>query len=356
MIENSKSKIRQFLPRHCLFPLVSLGDFLRKKAFSRNPEIAVNYSSLEWEENPGGFPPAFRASRVGSSMILVTGATGNLGGDVVRGLLELDPIGTGRPVRAAVTDPIRARRTLPEHAELIRFDFTDPSSFGPALEGVTRVFLMRPPVMGDPKAFQPFLEAMKSCNVQQVVFLSLLGAQHNPVVPHRKLELAIEKLELPHVFSRPSFFLQNLSTTHLQDLLERNDLFVPAGNGRTSFIDARDIAAIAVRALTVPHIVNGGIDLTGAEALTYSQVATVFSEVLGRRITYSNPAPPKFGLEMQQRGMKPAFVNIMILIYNMNRFGLAARVTNDVERILGRKPISVRRFVEDFKPIFTRST
>ena len=281
-------------------------------------------------------------------MILVTGATGNVGGEVLRGLLEL-----GLPVRAAVTDPTRARETLPTNADIVRFDFTDSSTFGLALEGVTRVFLMRPPVMGDPKVFQSFLEALKSRNVEQVVFLSLLGAQGNPVVPHRKLELAIEKLELPHVFLRPSFFLQNLSTTHLQDILERNDLFVPAGNGRTSFIDARDIAAVAVRALSVPHIVNGGIDLTGAEALTYSEVAAVFSEVLGRRITYSNPAPPKFGLEMQKRGMKPEFVNVMILIYNTNRFGLAARVTNDVERILGRKPLTVGDFVQDFRHLFT---
>jgi uncharacterized protein YbjT (DUF2867 family) len=284
-------------------------------------------------------------------MILVTGATGNVGGDVLRGLLEL-----GEPLRAAVTDPSRATLKLPQSTNLVRFDFSDPSTFGPALEGVSRVFLMRPPMMGDPKVFQPFLEALKSIHLEQIVFLSLLGAQGNPVVPHRKLELAIEKLEIPHVFLRPSFFLQNLSTTHLQDILERNDLFVPAGNGRTSFIDARDIAAVAVRALTVPHIVNGGIDLTGPEALTYSEVAEIFSQVLGRQITYSDPAALRFGREMRRRGMKAAFVNIMILIYTTNRLGLAARVTNDVERILGRKPISVRGFVNDFKPIFTRST
>jgi uncharacterized protein YbjT (DUF2867 family) len=281
-------------------------------------------------------------------MILVTGATGNVGSDVLRGLLEL-----GVPVRAAVTDVARARTILPENADLVRFDFTDPSSFGPALEGVNRVFLMRPPVMGDPKVFQPFLEAIRACKIEQVVFLSLLGAQGNPVVPHRKLELVIERLGIPHVFLRPSFFLQNLSTTHLQDILERNDLFVPAGNGRTSFIDARDIAAVAVRALSLPHVVNGGIDLTGPEALTYSEVAEIFSHVLGRTITYSDPAALRFAREMRSRGMKSAFVNIMILIYTTNRLGLAARVTKDVERILGRKPLTVKDFVRDFKDLFT---
>ena len=282
-------------------------------------------------------------------MILVTGATGNVGGDVLRGLLEL-----GISARAAVTNPDRAAATLPAGSSVVRFDFSDPSAFAAALEGVTRVFLMRPPAMGDPKAFLPFLEAIKFLGVKQVVFLSLLGAQSNPVVPHRKIELEIEKLEIPHVFLRPSFFLQNLSTTHRQDILERDDLYVPAGRGKTSFIDARDIAAVAVRALSVPHIVNGGIDLTGADALSYTEVAAIFSEVLGRKITYSDPLPPKFGLEMQRRGIKPEFVNVMILIYNTNRLGFAAHVTGEVKRILGREPIGVQEFVQDFKQLFTR--
>ena len=284
-------------------------------------------------------------------MILVTGATGTVGGEVLRGLHEL-----GAPMRAAVTDPICAAARLPEGANPVRFDFTDPGSFAAALEGVTRVFLMRPPAMGDPKVFQAFLKALKSIKIEQLVFLSLLGAQGNPVVPHRKLELAIEKLELPHVFLRPSFFLQNLSTTHLEDIRDRDDLFVPTGKGRTSFIDARDVAAVAVRALSVPHIVNGGIDLTGAEAITYGELAAIFTDVLGREVVYSNPAPLAFGIEMQRRGIKPEFVNVMILIYNTNRFGLAARVTGEVRRILGRDPIAARAFVRDFKRAFTPET
>ena len=282
-------------------------------------------------------------------MILVTGATGNVGSDVLRGLLELS-----LPARAAVTNPERAAKALPTGSELTRFDFSDPSTFAAALEDVNRVFLMRPPAMGDPKAFKPFLEAIKLRGIEQVVFLSLLGAQSNPVVPHRKIELEIERLKIPHVFLRPSFFLQNLSTTHLQDILERDDIFVPAGRGKTSFIDARDIAAVAVQALNLPHVVNGGIDLTGATALSYAQVAAIFSEVLGRKIMYSDPTLPKFWLEMRRRGFKPEFVIVMILIYGTNRLGLAARVTGDVKRILGREAIGVQKFVQDFKQVFTR--
>lgn len=284
-------------------------------------------------------------------MILVTGATGNVGADVLRGLIELEV-----PVRAAVTDLSRARARLPEGADVQRFDFNDPSTFAAALEGVSRVFLMRPPIMDDAKAFKPFLKALAAKGLEQLVFLSVLGAQNNPVVPHRKLELAIEKLNIAHVFLRPSFFLQNFLGTHRLDICARNDLFIPAGSGRTSFIDTRDIAAVAVRALSVPHIVSGGVDLTGSEALTYSELAMIFSQVLGRTITYSDPLPLKFGLEMQKRGIKPAFVNVMILIYNTNRFGLAARVTKDVKRILGRDPLSVQDFVRDFHDLFSTTS
>jgi uncharacterized protein YbjT (DUF2867 family) len=282
-------------------------------------------------------------------MILVTGATGNVGSVVLNGLLKL-----GIPTRAAVTNPARVAAKLPANAAIAQFDFNDISCFPAALEGVKRVFLMRPPDMGDAKAFKPFLRAIRAAQIEQVVFLSLLGAQANPVVPHRKIELEIEKLEIPHVFLRPSFFLQNLNGTHLEDITKHDDIFVPAGKGRTGFIDARDIASVAVRALSVPHIVNGGVDLTGAQALGYAEVAAIFSEVLGRTIRYSDPPPLKFGLEMQRRGIKPEFVNVMILIYNTNRFGLAARVTTDVKRILGREPLGVKEFVTDFKDLFAK--
>jgi uncharacterized protein YbjT (DUF2867 family) len=160
---------------------------------------------------------------------------------------------------------------------------------------------------------------------------------------------------LPFVFLRPSFFFQNLLVNHRQDIVERDDLFIPAGSGHTSFIDTRDIAAVAVQVLTHRHFVNGGIDLTGAIALTYSELAEVFSRVLGRPIKYSNPSIPEFNHEMRERGLKAEYVLVMILIYTINRFGLAARVTNDVKRILGREPIQAEQFVQDFKDQFLRN-
>jgi uncharacterized protein YbjT (DUF2867 family) len=284
-------------------------------------------------------------------MILVTGATGTVGREVLIGLQAAN-----LETRAAVTDSTRATSTLPPEMSVVRFDFADPNCFATALDGVRRVFLMRPPEMADPSVFMPFLRALKAARLEQVVFLSLLGAEKNPVVPHRKIELEIMRLGLPHVFLRPSFFMQNLSGVHLADIRDRDDLFVPAGQGRTSFIDARDIAEVAVRCLSLPHLVNGGIDLTGAQALSYAEVAHVFSEVLGRSIQYRDPSPLRFGREMERRGMKREYINLMILIYNTNRFGLAAQVTDDVARILGRAPRSLEDFVRDFRAWFEKGS
>jgi uncharacterized protein YbjT (DUF2867 family) len=279
-------------------------------------------------------------------MILVTGATSTVGNAILHGLLE-----RGLSVRAAVTDPAQSRTCIPAGSSVKRFDFNDPKTFEAALEGVERVFLMRP--MGvDPRAVQHFLMSMTAHNIEQVVFLSSLGAQHNTNLPQRKIELTIEKLVLPYVFLRTNFFLQNLSTLHRQDILERHDLFIPAGHSRTSFIDSRDVVAVALQIMSIVHMKDSSLELTGHQALSYSEIATLLSEVLGHTISYSNPLTLKFGFTMQRRGIPIEVINGMILRFNFSRFGHAARVSPDVHHILGREPHSAQEFFEDFKHLF----
>jgi uncharacterized protein YbjT (DUF2867 family) len=280
--------------------------------------------------------------------ILVTGATGNVGREVVKGL-----VAAGASVRAAATNPERAKSVLPSGAAVVRFDFTDSSSFHDALEGVERVFLVRPPQMSNAKAFKPFLETARASGVEQIVFLSLLGAEKTRVVPHRGIEDAILGLGLPHVFLRPSFFMQNLSGEHRDDIRSRDRIAVPAGNGKTSFIDARDIAAVGVHSLMsgetgVAH------DLTGSEALTYAQVADLFTEVLGRPIRYTHPNILQFALSERSHGVPWGFIAVMVGIYGVAYFGGAGRVTDDVHRILGRDPITVQQFIQDYRQVWIR--
>lgn len=282
------------------------------------------------------------------SRVLVTGATGNVGAEVLRLLSE-----GGHPVRAATRDPGGAGDDPDGRTERVAFDFFRPETYGPALRGVDGLFLVRPPQISNTRRYlNPVVDAAKAAGVRRVVFLSLLGAEKNPVVPHRRVEDHTRASGVPYTFLRPSFFMQNLSTVHREDIRDRREIFVPAGNGKTSFIDARDVAAVAAKALTEPGHENKAYPLTGAEAPDYDEVADVFSDVLGERVRYARPSAVRFARVMLRRGLPPAFVLVMCGIYTTARLGLAGTVTPDAERLLGRPPLTMRDFVRDFRGLW----
>jgi uncharacterized protein YbjT (DUF2867 family) len=277
--------------------------------------------------------------------ILVTGPTGNVGSEVFTRL-----VAKGAPAVAASHNIDKARKQLGADAAVVPFDFTKPETFAGAFEGVEKMFLVRPPDIADVKKdIAPALAAAKEAGVKHVVFLSLLGVERNPVVPHRAIEKAVRESGMAWTFLRAGFFMQNLSTTHRDDIRDRNDVFVPAGKGKTSFIDVRDIAEVAVIALTEPGHENKAYPLSGAVALTYEEVAREMTDVLGRPVRYSNPSARNFGKEMRRRGTPLPFILVMNGLYTVCRVGGAAQVTPDAERLLGRRPITLRQFVEDYK-------
>jgi uncharacterized protein YbjT (DUF2867 family) len=279
-----------------------------------------------------------------SANILVTGATGNVGREVVRLLSVAD-----YPVAAAVRNLVQAQKNPGSKVHYVLFDFTNPDTFADAFAGINKLFLVRPPAIADIHEITPALNAAKQAGVDEIVFLSIIGADKNPIVPHYAIERAIEQLNIPAVFLRCSFFMQNLNTTHREDIRLRNRLFMPAGKGRTSFIDVRDIAAVAVKILTEELPIDRAYDLTGATALTYSEVATIFTTVLDRQIQYTNPSIPIFVWQMLRQGFPLQFVLVMVGIYTTARFGLADLVTSDVQDLLDRPPISMQQYVEDYR-------
>lgn len=276
--------------------------------------------------------------------ILVTGATGNVGQEVVRLLLLQNC-----RVCAAVRNPTSAKQILGNNVECIPFDFTNPDTFVEAFKEVNKLFLVRPPALANVRQqIAPALNAAKLAGVEHIVFLSLQGAERNSFVPHSKIERYINQLGIPATFLRCGFFMQNLNTTHKQDIKTRGELLMPAGNGKTSFIDVRDIAAVAVQTLIEDGHQSRAYTLTGKEALTYYEVANIFTSVLGKPIRY-NPSLLKFVRQMHSSGLSMDFILVMIAIYTTARLGLAGEVTSDTEQLLNRSPITIRQYVEDYK-------
>lgn len=274
------------------------------------------------------------------SSVLVTGATGTVGSGVVARLS-----GQGVSVKAAVRTSGSSGAVA--GVEQTEFDFDKPETFGPALDDVDRVFLMRPPQMSQARAMRPFVEAMRESGVVHVVFMSVQGAGTNPFVPHHGIESLLKKSGLQWTFLRPSFFMQNLSTTHCADIRDRDEVYVPAGKGRTNFIDAADVAEAAATCLTGLGEGRAAYEVTGSDALTYEQVAGILSEACGRSITYARPSARQFRARMKEAGHADEFVSVMASIYALARFGLAAGTTDDFERLVGRKPTTFSEWATD---------
>lgn len=226
------------------------------------------------------------------SSLLVLGALGNVGAEVVRSLLA-----AGASVRAADLFPEKIVQRFGEDVAAVPFDYGRPDTFAPAFAGIRKAFVMRPPQIADVQGLMvPALEAAKVAGVKHMVFLSLIGIEQNTRVPHYKVEQWMLNSGLDYTFLRCSFFMQNLNTTHRAEIRERDEIYVPVGDAKTSFLDVRDIGAVAALALLHPGHAKKAYELTGSEALDYYQVADLFTQVLGRKIAYKNPAALAFFL------------------------------------------------------------
>jgi uncharacterized protein YbjT (DUF2867 family) len=283
--------------------------------------------------------------------ILVTGATGNVGGAVV----DLFPQDQRQHLRIGVRKPEKARGQFGDDLQYVAFDFQQADTFAGALTGIQRVFLVRPPQLANAQRdFAPFIDAMRAHDVQQVVFLSLQGVEDNSIVPHHKIEVLLKQSGIPYTFLRAGFFMQNLDTTHREDIQQRDDIFIPAGKAKTSFIDVRDIAECGIVALTQGGHENQAYTLTGAEALDYYEVAEIMSAELGRTITYSNPSILRFFWTFWRRGMSPMYVLVITLLYVNTRRGMAATVSDDYPRVVGKAQRTMAEYVHDYRDCWLR--
>lgn len=283
--------------------------------------------------------------------ILVTGASGNVGSYVVKELLTL-----GEEVVASGTRPDELKKMFDGKTQTVALDFTDEKTFEAALQGVDRVFLMRPPHLGKPEDLYPFIDEMARKKIRLVSFLSLMGVENNPIPPHHKIEKYIEGSGIPYAHIRPGFFMQNLSGVHSKEIREMDQIFIPAGKSRTSFIDAQDIGSAAAVLLHDPEKYrNTAHTITGPEALDYFQAAEILSKVTGRKIRYARPGFIKYRrYYINNRGLDKGYVNVTLALYLMTRMGTAKTVTEDFYKLTGKKPRTFEEFARENLKEFMR--
>ena len=275
--------------------------------------------------------------------ILVTGATGTIGREVATSL-------TKRSI------PFRASSHHPEaiHEHEVYLDFLKPETFLSTLAGVEQIFLLLPPQIQNVQAsFVPFIQTAKQQEVQQIVFLSVMGAENLEEVPHSQIERVIVESGINYTFLRASFFTQNLLTAHRNEIRYEQTLYIPAGLSRTSLIDARDIGeAVALSFINTQHR-NKAYTVTGNESLSYYDVAQILTDELGHTITYANPSPTQFREHLLSKGVPDQFIEVMLHVYGVAIAGITEATTPDLQHILGRTPKTVRDFVRDYREQFS---
>lgn len=287
--------------------------------------------------------------------ILITGATGNIGLSTLK-LLESRNYSQVEVV-AAVRDIERARKIEGiENCNFCQFEFDEPSSYDKALEGVTKIVLIRPYQVSDvTKYIFPFLAKAEKIGVKHIVFVSIVGAERNRIYANHRTENHFKKLTIPWTILRPSLFMQNLSTLHRHDILEHDKINIPGGVGLVNYIDVRDVAEAIVTILMNPGHENQAYEITGPEAIDFYQIARIFSRELGREIKYLRPSAIRFVRQKLVDKKMLLYVVTLSLLYNAVRNG-KMNYTNDVFRsITGHDPRHLADFVHEYRNCWLKS-
>ncbi len=289
------------------------------------------------------------------NQFLITGATGNVGEAVIQYLFAAE---STAEVFAGVRNTETAKRQFRDYPNLnyVAFDFAKPETFATALRGIDSVFLLRPPNLADVKQyFAPLLKAMKTAGVQEVVFLSVQGVERSSVIPHHKIEKLIQEYKLDYIFLRPSYFMQNLTTTLLDDIQRKRQIILPAGKANFNWIDVQNIGAVAAKMmLDFDNHKNQAYEVTGYENENFHTIAQQISKVVDDEITYKNVNPLRFFFIKWQEGMPFGKIMVLLALHFLPRFQDDPDISGVYEKYTGKKPTDLKTFIEREKAAFRK--
>jgi uncharacterized protein YbjT (DUF2867 family) len=283
-------------------------------------------------------------------MILVTGATGNNGSELVR---ELSARGVAS--RAFVRNRERAQVIAHPCVEIREADFDYPETITPILEGVDRLFLLIPSSENVEEQQLQFVDAAKRSGVKHIVKLSQFGASLNSPGRfqryHAVVEDYIRESGLTYTFLRPNLFMQGLLNFR-STIARRGIFFASAGNARVSAVDVRDIAAVAAQVLTEDGHEDETYELIGPEALSHSEMASLLSSATGMTIKYVDVPLDALRQFLVDLGIPKWQAEGLVEEYAIYRCGGAAQVTDTVFEVTGTAPRSFSEFAWNYSETF----
>lgn len=281
--------------------------------------------------------------------ILVTGATAPVGRELVRLLLE-----GGAEVKAAARDPGRAAGLFDDSVEVVELDYGVAATFDAAVEWADRVFL-QPPAF-EPRTHEtlaPLLDWAVQAGTRHVVALSAMGIEVREDLPIRRLEKHIESLGVDYTFLRPNFYMQNFAEGTLGERIRRTGvLSMPVEEARVSIVDGRDVAAVAAEALLTEEHFGEAYTLTGPEALTHQEIASVIAAASERDVVFRPCTDEEMLGWLTAAGWRADVAGVVIALYQSVRAGVRADVTADVTSVLGHSPRNFEVFAEEHEDIW----
>ena len=282
-------------------------------------------------------------------MILVTGATGKVGQEVVRQLAT-----AGVPARALVRDPTRASHIRLPGIEIVVGDLARPETLPAILAGVERIFLLTPAAPDQVELQSNALEAARRAGARRIVKVSVAGGPDAGTQIgrwHWATEKQIEASGLGFTFLRPTLYMQQI-LAYAPSIAANGSFSAPMGAGEIAVVDTRDVASVAVAALTEDGHDRRIYDLTGPEALSYDRMADAISDAIGKKVVYAHVPPDYTRKQMLADGLPRWLVDDMLVLSASFRDGYGAAVTSTVAEVTKHPPRSFRQFARDYANVF----
>jgi uncharacterized protein YbjT (DUF2867 family) len=285
--------------------------------------------------------------------VLVTGATGTVGSEVVRHLAGVPDV----IVHAGMQEPSLASGVLPG-VRVVPFDFTSESVIHAACRGVDRLFLLTPTHPRQVEFGRTAIHAARNAGVQHIVRLSAAGADQEPGIQlarwHRAVEQAIEDSVVPWTFLRPNNLMSNFINFYPPDAT--GSIYLPWGTGACSWVDAADVGAVAATVLRGTGHAHATYTLTGPAALTIRDVASALSAATGRTIRYVDVPEDTARRTMLEFRVPEWLVDALMELHAVDKLGRKAAVTTIIQDVLGRPPRSFADFARNHREHWARSS